>query len=360
MAFTIASAPHGHSQQTTSTMMRLVLLALIPGVVVQVYFFGYGVIMQLLLATLSALATEALCLKLRQRSIRHHLADSSALLTAALLAVALPPLAPWWLVVLGTAFAIVVAKQLYGGLGHNPFNPAMVAYVLLLVSFPSQMTSWMPAHGISQQQPTLSEAAALVLHGSTAEGQRLAQIRQGVDGTTSATPLDSIKTQLGLGKNIEQIQQSPEFTTVGNLGWGGVGWIWVNVAFLAGGLLLLALGTIAWQIPTAFLLALGVSATLAWYIDPLHCPPPGLQLFSGATMLGAFFIATDPVTASTTPKGRLLFGALVGILVVVIRRWGGYPDGVAFAVLLANICTPLLDTMTRPSVYGTRRNGNGG
>ncbi len=360
MAFTIASAPHGHSQQTTSTMMRLVLLALLPGVVVQVYFFGYGVLIQLLLASVTALLTEALVLLLRRRPIRPHLADSSALLTAALLAVALPPLAPWWLVVLGTAFAIIVAKQLYGGLGHNPFNPAMVAYVLLLVSFPSQMTSWMPAHGISQQQPSLSEAAALVLHGSTADGQSLAQIRQGVDGITSATPLDSIKTQLGLGKNISQIQQSPEFTAVGNLGWAGTGWVWVNMAFLAGGLLLVAVGTISWQIPTSLLLTLGICSTLAWLVDPVHCPPPGLQLFSGATMLGAFFIATDPVTASTTPKGRLLFGALIGILVFIIRRWGGYPDGVAFAVLLANICTPLLDTVTRPIVYGTRRSGNGG
>ena len=360
MAFTIASAPHGHSQQTTSTMMRLVLLALIPGVVVQLYFFGYGVLIQLLLAAVTALLTEALVLLLRRRAIRPHLADSSALLTAALLAVALPPLAPWWLVVSGTAFAILVAKQLYGGLGHNPFNPAMVAYVLLLVSFPSQMTSWLPAHGVSQQQPTLSQAAALVLHGTTHEGQNLAQMRQGIDGTTSATPLDSIKTQLGLGKSIQQIQQAPEFIPAVQVGWGGIGWMWVNVAFLAGGLLLLALGTIAWQIPTSFLLALGACSTLAWFLDPVHNMVPGMQLLSGATMLGAFFIATDPVTASTTPRGRLLFGALIGILVFIIRRWGGYPDGVAFAVLLANICTPLLDTLTRPWVYGTRRNGHGG
>ena len=241
MAFTIASAPHGHSQQTTTTMMRMVLLALLPGVAVQVHFFGYGVIIQLLLATLTALLTESLVLLLRQRPIGPALRDSSAILTAALLAVALPPLAPWWLVVSGTAFAILVAKQLYGGLGHNPFNPAMVAYVLLLVSFPSQMTSWLPAHGVSQQQPTLSQAAALVLHGTTHEGQNLAQMRQGIDGTTSATPLDSIKTQLGLGKSIQQIQQAPEFIPAAQVGWGGIGWMWVNVAFLAGGLLLLAL-----------------------------------------------------------------------------------------------------------------------
>ncbi len=360
MAFTIASAPHGHSQQTTTTMMRMVLLALLPGVAVQVHFFGYGVIIQLLLATLTALLTESLVLLLRQRPIGPALRDSSAILTAALLAVALPPLAPWWLVVLGTAFAIIVAKQLYGGLGQNPFNPAMVAYVLLLVSFPSQMTSWMPPQGVSQQQPDLASAAALILHGSTGDGINLMQIRQSVDGTTSATPLDTMKTQLGLGKAVQQVQQEPQFTALGQWGAGGIGWMWVNLAFLAGGLFLIGLGTIAWHIPTAFLLSLTACSAIAWHLDPLHFISPTLQLLSGATMLGAFFIATDPVTAATTPRGRLLFGALIGVLVFIIRHWGGYPDGVAFAVLLANICTPLLDSMTRPAVYGTRSNSKGG
>ncbi len=359
MAFTIASAPHGHSQQTTTTMMRLVLLALLPGIAAQVHFFGYGVLIQLLLAVVTALLSESLVLLLRQRPLRPALGDSSALLTAALLAVSLPPLAPWWLVVIGTAFAIIVAKQLYGGLGQNPFNPAMVAYVLLLVSFPSQMTSWMPPQGVSQQQPDLRTATALILKGSTDEGLNLTQIRQSTDGTTSATPLDSMKTQLGLGKSVAQIQQEPQFTPLGQFGWGGIGWMWVNLAFLAGGVLLIGLGTIAWQIPTALLLSLGLCSALAWHWDPTHFISPLLQLLSGATMLGAFFIATDPVTAATTPRGRLLFGALVGILVFIIRHWGGYPDGVAFAILLANICTPLLDSLTRPRVYGTRSSTKG-
>lgn len=349
MAFTIASAPHGHSQQTTTTMMRLVMLAMVPAIWVQVHFFGFGVVIQLLLALLTALLSESVVLILRRRPVMKSLADSSALLTGALLAVSLPPLAPWWLVVLGTAFAIIVAKQLYGGLGHNPFNPAMVAYVLLLVSFPSHMTTWMPPAGIAQHLPSLAEAVNIIFNKVLHQGPTLHQLPLDVDGITTATPLDSVKTQLGLGKSVSQIRTDPLFSS-----YGALGWQWVNLAFLAGGLFLILIGTLAWQIPTALLLTLAACSGLAWHLDPLHHLPPSMQLLSGATMLGAFFIATDPVTAATTPRGRLLFGALVGLLIFVIRTWGGYPDGVAFAVLLANICTPLLDTLTRPRVYGTQ------
>ena len=354
MAFTIASAPHGHSQQSTETMMRMVLLALLPGIGAQVYFFGYGVLIQLLLAMTTALLAESLILLLRKKPIWHHLADSSALLTGALLAVALPPLAPWWMVILGTAFAIIVAKQLYGGLGHNPFNPAMVAYVLLLVAFPSQMTSWLPAHGIGLSQPSLQQAAEIIWQNKTSSDMTLASFRQDVDGMTSATPLDTIKTQLGLGKAIPEIKLQKTFGE-----YAGVGWQWVNLTFLVGGLFLILVGTISWQIPTAMLLSLWGCSALAWWASPAIYPPPLFHLFSGATMLGAFFIATDPVTAATTPRGRLLFGALIGVLVFIIRTFGGYPDAVAFAVLLANISTPMLDSLTRPRVYGTGTNGNG-
>ncbi|MFC3914425.1 electron transport complex subunit RsxD [Pseudaeromonas sharmana] len=348
MAFTIASAPHGHSQQKTATMMRWVLAALLPGIATQCYFFGYGVLVQLLLGLLTAAASEALVLALRHRPIGRHLQDSSALLTGALLAVALPPLAPWWLVIIGTVFAIIVAKQLYGGLGQNPFNPAMVAYVLLLVSFPSQMTSWQPAHGLAIAQPDLLQALQAILHSEADHW------RHTIDGVTSATPLDSMKTQLGMGRDIATIQAQAPFGDLAGIGWG-----WVNLAFLAGGLFLILIGTIAWQIPTAMLLSLTLCAAIAHGLHPEQFMAPQLQLLSGATMLGAFFIATDPVTAATTPRGRLLFGALIGILIFVIRSLGGYPDGVAFAVLLANICTPLIDNITRPAVYGSQRRAGG-
>ena len=354
MAFTIASAPHGHSQQTTETMMRLVLLALLPGIAAQVYFFGYGVIIQLLLAMATAVLAESLILVLRKRAIWRHLADSSALLTGALLAVALPPLAPWWMVISGTAFAIIVAKQLYGGLGHNPFNPAMIAYVLLLVAFPSQMTSWLPATGLALNQSSLPQVTELILTGKSHTGLDIGTLHLTIDGMTSATPLDTIKTQSGLGKSIPEIMVQHPFGH-----YAGIGWEWVNLAYLAGGVFLILVGTISWRIPCAFLGTLAFCATTAWILAPDQYPMPLIHLLSGATMLGAFFIATDPVTAATTPRGRLLFGILIGLLVFIIRSFGGYPDAVAFAVLLANISTPMLDSLTRPRVYGTGTNGNG-
>ncbi|MGL4752982.1 MAG: RnfABCDGE type electron transport complex subunit D, partial [Aeromonadaceae bacterium] len=157
----------------------------------------------------------------------------------------------------------------------------------------------------------------------------------------------SMKTQLGMGRDLSTIHAQPQFGQ-----WAGVGWEWVNLAFLAGGLFLILIGTIAWQIPTAMLLSLTLCAAIAHGLQPEQFMAPLLQLLSGATMLGAFFIATDPVTAATTPRGRLIYGALIGLLVFIIRSWGGYPDAVAFSVLLVNILVPLIDSCSRPAIYG--------
>lgn len=349
MAFSLAISPHSHSQQTTGHLMRLVLLALLPGLLTQWFLFGWGVIFQLLLCGVTALATEALVLALRQRPLTP-LFDGSALLTASLLAVALPPLAPWYVAVIGSAFAILVAKQLYGGLGQNPFNPAMVAYVLLLVSFPGHMTGWLPAPGLAEFSVTLPDAANTIFTGFTLDGYSVHQLKLAADGTTMATPLDTLKTGLKQGLPLADIQAGPTFSH-----WAGAGWQWVNLAYLLGGVFLLATRTIAWQIPVSLLLGLGGAATLAWGLAPDHFAFPTLDLFCGATMLGAFFIATDPVTAATTVRGRLLYGLIIGLLVFLIRHIGGYPDGMAFAVLLANIGVPLLDRLTRPRAYGEVR-----
>ncbi|GAA4501131.1 electron transport complex subunit RsxD [Pseudaeromonas paramecii] len=349
MAFSLAISPHSHSQQTTGRLMRLVLLALLPGLITQWFLFGWGVIFQLLLCGATALATEALVLRLRQRPLTP-LFDSSALLTASLLAVALPPLAPWYVAVIGSAFAILVAKQLYGGLGQNPFNPAMVAYVLLLVSFPGDMTGWLPAPGLAEFSVALPDAASAIFTGFTPDGYSVHQLKLAADGTTMATPLDTLKTGLKQGHALADIQAGPTFSH-----WAGAGWQWINLAYLMGGLFLVATGTIAWQIPVGLLLGLGGAASLAWGLAPDHFALPTLDLFSGATMLGAFFIATDPVTAATTVRGRLIYGLLIGLLVFLIRHFGGYPDGMAFAVLLANIGVPLLDKLTRPKAYGEVR-----
>lgn len=350
MVFRIASSPYTHNQHQTSRIMLLVTLATVPGIAAQLWFFGWGTLIQIILAIVSALAAEALVLSLRKQNVGAILADNSALLTGLLLAISIPPFAPWWMVVLGTVFAVVIAKQLYGGLGHNPFNPAMIGYVVLLISFPVQMTSWLPPYEIAHTVPGFMDAVQVIFSGHTATGATMETLRIGIDGVSQATPLDTFKTSLHAGHSVEQILQYPIYSGV----LAGAGWQWVNLGYLAGGLFLLWQKTIRWHIPLSFLLSLAVCSTLGWIFSPQSLAAPHLHLLSGATMLGAFFILTDPVTASTTNKGRLIFGALAGLLVWLIRSFGGYPDGVAFAVLLANITVPLIDYYTRPRVYGHR------
>ena len=351
MAFRIASSPYTHNRRSTSNIMLLVLLAALPGMAAQWYFFGCGSLIQVILAALTAWLTEAAILKVRQQPIVPNLADNSALLTALLLGISLPPLAPWWLIVLGTAFAIVIAKQLYGGLGQNPFNPAMVGYVVLLISFPVQMTSWLPPDALQAVKPGLLDSLSMIFNNHTLAGESMQQLQLGVDGVSQATPLDTFKTGLRAGHSADQLLAQPIYSGV----IAGLGWQWVNAGYLLGGLFLLWKNSIRWHIPASVLLSLTVCATLGWLFSPDTLASPLIHLFSGATMLGAFFIATDPVTASTTNKGRLIYGALIGLLVWLIRSFGGYPDGVAFAVLLANICVPLIDYYTQPRVYGHRK-----
>ena len=351
MVFRIASSPYTHNQRQTSRIMLLVLLAAIPGIATQLWFFGWGTLVQIILAVISALSAEALVLKLRNQPIAAILKDNSALLTGLLLAVSIPPLAPWWMVVLGTVFAVIIAKQLYGGLGQNPFNPAMIGYVVLLISFPVQMTNWLPPYEIAATVPGMADALQVIFTGHTTSGGDMSTLRMGIDGISQATPLDTLKTSLHSGRSVEQIMQYPIFS--GML--AGAGWQWVNLAWLAGGVWLLTIKVIRWHIPVSFLVSLALCATLGWLFAPESLASPQIHMLSGATMLGAFFILTDPVTASTTNRGRLIFGALAGVLVWLIRSFGGYPDGVAFAVLLANITVPLNDYYTRPRVYGHRK-----
>ncbi|MDV7103120.1 electron transport complex subunit RsxD [Vibrio sp. TH_r3] len=347
MAFFIASSPHAHNRKSTKDLMKWVAIAAIPGLVMQSVFFGWGTLIQMLLAIVAAVAMESLVMLFRKRSPLSALRDYSAIVSAWLLAVAIPPLSPWWMMVIGLFFAIVVAKQLYGGLGQNLFNPAMVAYVVLLISFPLQMTSWIAPHSISQADIGLYDAWKLIFTGFDDDGFSLQQIRMGVDGITMATPLDAFKTSVTLNIPSQEFMSHAPFSII-----AGVGWEWVNFAYLCGGLLLIKLRVIQWYIPAGFLIGLITISSLCYVFSPADFGSPLLNLFSGATMLGAFFIATDPVTASTTVKGRLVFGCLIGLLVYAIRTWGGFPDGVAFAVLIANMTVPLIDYYTKPRTYG--------
>jgi electron transport complex protein RnfD len=331
------SSPHAHGSTSTASIMRQVLLATLPGVLVLTHFFGFGTLVNIAWACLVGLACEALVLALRRRPLGFYLRDHSALVTATLLGIALPPGSPWWLIAVGVAAAILLAKHLYGGLGYNLFNPAMVGYVVLLISFPVQMTAWTPPRGLGEV-PGLWQALQACF------------LPAWYDGVTMATPLDVLRQNDGL--LLQDLwQQTPQFGR-----WAGLGWEWVNLAFLAGGLWLLYRRIFSWHAPLSMLASLALCAAL--FYDGGSSASGGSPLFhllSGATMFGAFFIVTDPVTSAVSVRGRLVFGALVGLLVYLIRVWGSYPDAVAFAVLIMNFAAPFIDHYTQPRTYGHRK-----
>jgi electron transport complex protein RnfD len=335
-------APHAPPLASVPAVMRRVLYALVPAALCYTWFFGYGLALNFLLAAAGALLTEAAVLRLRGRRTRRALRDFSALVTAALLAFALPPLVPGWIPLLGGGVAIVLAKQLYGGLGRNLFNPAMVGYAVLLLSFPVEMTQWVPPRMGDLDYHALSFAEQLSY---TFSGHPPAATN--VDALTRATPLDLVKEGVRAGRSFLEIRGGALFGD-----FGGRGWEWVANLIAVGGLYLLYTGAIRWHIPVSMLSGLLIPATLFSLLDPARYAPPGFHLFSGASMLGAFFIATDPVSAAATVRGRLIYGAGIGLLTWVLRTWGSYPDGLAFAVLLMNATVPLIDRYTRPRIYG--------
>lgn len=349
MAFKIASSPHVQHRMPTNKVMAMVALATLPGVAVQWHFFGWGNLIQIALTITTCLVVEAACIAARGRNVANTLADNSALVTGLLLGICLPPLAPWYIPVLGGFFAIAIVKQIYGGMGQNLFNPAMAAYVTLLISFPAQMTQWLPPLPLAANSVSFTDTLQAIWGGINSTGFTIEQLRQGIDGSTMATPLDSLKTDLTLGLTAAEATAKPIFTH-----WSQQGWIWLNVAFLLGGLLLLKQKIIRWHIPVALLTSLALCSLIDLLIDPDSSGDVTIHLFSGATMFAAFFIATDPVSAATSVKGRLVFGALIGVLIYLIRTLGGYPDAVAFAVMLANLSVPLIDHYTRPVTYGHR------
>ena len=333
MALPRITSPHATGSNRTQRVMLLVLAATLPGVIVLTWLYGAGTLINLCWASAVALGCEALMLKVRQRPVQFFLRDGSALVTAVLLALALPPYSPWWLTLIATGSAIVFGKQLYGGLGQNPFNPAMIGYVVALVSFPVEMTSWPVPHAV----------------GLGAGLQHILGIAALPDGWSQATALDVMKLNKSL--TLDELWANPAFGH-----FGGIGSEVVNLAFLAGGLFLLHKRLFSWHAPVGMLAALAVMSLVFWNGSGSDSNgSPLFHLLSGATMLGAFFIVTDPVSSATSNLGRLIFGAGVGILIYVIRAWGGYPDGVAFAVLLMNLAAPTIDYYTRPRTYGHRK-----
>jgi electron transport complex protein RnfD len=340
--------PYTHGRSSVSRTMVLVMLALLPATLFGLYRFGWPAIWLFAVTLLTAIAAEAFSLRLMNKPQKPFLLDGSALLTGWLLAMTLPPWAPWWIGVVGALLAIIIGKQVFGGIGQNLFNPAMVARVALLISFPLEMTTFVsPQPLLSAHAPGLLDGLAVTFGSSPL-----------VDAVSSATPLGHVKTELSRGIAAGQaLRETYGFkqlflgTANGSLGEVSA------LLLLPGGLALIWLRIITWHIPVAMLGTLALLAGVFHLIDPAGYSGPLFHLFSGAAMLGAFFIATDLVTSPVSVRGQLLFGAGCGALVYIIRTFAGYPEGVAFAVMLMNACTPLIDHYLRPRIYGRDRKG---
>ncbi len=305
--------------------MHTVVMALLPGAAMGVYLFGLPALLTIIIAVASSVALEAWMQWIMGKRIT--VFDGSALLTGLLLAMNLPSSAPWWLTIIGSIVAIIVGKHLYGGLGQNIFNPALVARVFLLISWPVQMTSF-PAPS--------------------------ALLAKGVDAVATATPLTTIKMELMSHKaniDITLLPQPSAFDLLLGAHGGSLGEISI-IALLIGGLYLLYKKIITWHIPVSFIgTALAFSAIM-WFVDPAKYANPVFHILTGGLILGAFFMATDYVTSPVTSKGMLIFGAGCGFLTILIRLFGGYPEGVSFAILLMNLATPLIDKLVTPSKFG--------
>jgi Na+-translocating ferredoxin:NAD+ oxidoreductase subunit D len=356
-----SSSPHLHASGSTARIMRLVLLACIPAFLASTWFFGIGLAINLLIASSTAIALEAIISLMRGRAVALYLRDTSIVVTAVLLCFAIPPGAPWWIPFIGSVFAVVIGKHVYGGLGNNLFNPAMVAYVMLLISFPLEMTGWYVPDAArlaaDRADPLSIQGMFISLQISMPWLSRLSltDYKPVADGFAMATPLIEYKfaapNAIYRTLNATGELQVSLFDRAARTGWE-----WINLSFLAGGLFLLYKRIITWHIPAAILISV---SSLAWYFyqpgsEAIH-GSPWQHLFISATMIGAFFIATDPVSSPASHAGKLIYGVIIGISIYCIRIWGSYLDSVGFAVLLGNIATPLIDHCVRSRVYGTVR-----
>jgi electron transport complex protein RnfD len=304
----VTSSPHVHSRDNVPDAMRDVLIALLPALACGLYFFRLPALLVIVSCMASAYGAEYLCLRLLNKPVP--VREQSALVTGLLLSFCLPPTLPLWMAALGSAFAIVIVKHLFGGLGYNIFNPALIGRAFLLASFPVAMTRW--------SSP--------------------------IDGVTTATPLGIMKE--AAGEKLPEISQ----LIIGNVS-GSIGET-SALALLAGGLFLLCRRHIDWRIPGSFLGTVFLLTALIAALTGKGMYYPAFHLFAGGLFLGAFFMATDWVTSPVTKRGRLIFGAGCGAFVVLIRLKGGYPEGVAYSILLMNVVTPLIDRYTKARVFG--------
>lgn len=318
------SSPHMRTEEDLPRIMRGVVYALIPATLAGVYFFGLNALRVIIISIIGCLLAEYLCFKIFRN--QGSLKDWSAVVSGILLALNLPSSSPWWLVIAGAFVTMFLGKHVYGGLGFNPFNPALVGRVFLIIAWPSQMTTW---------------AKPVPLFGMT------------LDAVTEATPLGLLKTELTTYQMIKTANQ----ISYADLFWGKIGGSLGEIsafALLIGAIYLFARKIIRWHIPVTFIGTVALITAIFWFIDPSKYIHPLFHLLSGGLFLGAFFMATDMVTTPVTSLGMIIFGAGCGALTTVIRLFGGYPEGVSFSILIMNAFTPLLDYYTRPKTLGTK------
>lgn len=342
----LASGPHVHSRFNVSRTMIAVMTCLSPATIFGMYHFGWPAFLLFVTTVLSAVFFEALCLAIAGRPILRFTLDGSAVLTGWIVALTLPPWAPWWVGFLGSGIAIVIGKHVFGGLGQNLFNPAMVARAMLLIALPVQMTTWMePLRG--PDGPTIRQAIDITFGGNPE-----------FDVVSSASILSHLKSQLDAGMPMERILAEAGSVQDQFLGFASGSLGETSAALLLlGGVCLILLRIITVVIPLSVLGSVAILASAAWLIAPDRFPPPHYHLASGSLMFCAFFIATDYVTSPVTGLGKMIYGIGIGALIFVIRSWGAFPEGVAFAVLLMNACTPLIDEYARPRIFGRTRAG---
>lgn len=421
--------PLTRKKDSVSRHMLWVLLALLPGIMVAAWLYGVGVLVNIGLCTVVALVTEAVLLYWRNRPVKRFLADGSAVVTAWILGLSMVPILPWQVSVAAAVFAMVI-KHLYGGLGQNPFNPAMAAVCFIVIAFPADVNNWYTVLTVNEPAEQLAlifgleDAHSAVVAGATPKTHQADQVVDAVSETHKAdqlaganpkhdkanqaagatpkkykvnqTELKSAKKSsdqparddIEVLKLADTVSVASQNTTVGNaIGYDTIasatpltqlkatttkaiqlaamlktdylsqmlryhGSLWLTLAYLAGGLLLLNRKIISWRAPVAFLAAIILTSGAFWLMNAEQYAPPYVHILVGGVMIGAFFIITDPVTGSGTPKGQLWFGFLAGVLVCLIRNWGAYPDGVAFSVLLMNLAAPMIDRLTIPAPFG--------
>lgn len=330
----VSPSPHIHDNVNTQRLMRDVIIALMPALLVSVYFFGLRVLVVTGVSVLTCIALEWFFGKYALKS-KSTIGDLSAVVTGLILAFNLPVTLPLGMVVLGAVFAIGVAKISFGGLGNNPFNPAIVGRIFLLISFPKDMTTWVKPEGFHTAWTIPVDPAA-------------------ADAVTGATPLAIMKTGLAQGKDVADILAQGNFTYLESL-FGKIGGSFGEVSALAlliGFAYMLIRRVITWHTPTYIFATVAAFTGILWLISPTKYPDPLFELLTGGLMLGAIFMATDYVTSPMTPRGMLIFGVGIGLLTVIIRLWGSYPEGISFAILIMNAFVPLINRYVKPKRFG--------